>query len=121
MRRALAITGILFLVAPLLLVLWTVIQYFVLKSQIHHVEEQFARASIVLMAFQLQGGVCTGFVGMILLGLCVDGQGYRPRWLLWWMISLGVLWLLYFPLGSTLGLALLIYTASKRKKFGVVR
>ena len=55
-----------------------------------------------------------GFIG---LGVIVDALEYKPKWLFKAMITLGIIWLLCYPVGSAIGLCLLVYALGKRKKF----
>ena len=69
---------------------------------------------ILLVAHRL--GALAGCVGVILLGICVDGVEYRPAWLLWTMLCLGALWLFHFPEGTLLGIVLIAYTVLKLRR-----
>jgi hypothetical protein len=60
-------------------------------------------------------GLTMGFVGLMILGLLVDGgSGYRKPALLISMALLGCLWIVYYPSGWLLGVPLTLYPLLRR-------
>mgnify|MGYP001474919397 CR=1 FL=1 len=118
MKRAFSIVALVLLILPLLVLLPIALGMAGFLSNAGTMERGAAKGVLtgLLTAFSL--AVLPGFLGLIFLGVSVDGMEYRPKWLFWWMLVLGVLWLLYFPAGSMVGIALLLYTIANRKKFG---
>lgn len=64
---------------------------------------------IVHSMYGVTGGILTGSVGILVLGLVIDcGSGYRRRWLHLSMLLLGVCWLFIHPAGYLIGIVLLL-------------
>ena len=56
--------------------------------------------------FGVTFGICTGFVGILILGMLIDcGSGYRRRWLYVSMLMLGIWWL-FLHSGYLIGIVL---------------
>jgi hypothetical protein len=117
MKRVAAIVGLGFLVLPLFGVVWSALAFVMLGNQIHGMDEQAAKGTITGILMMFRAAVLPGFIGIMILGFCIDGAGFRPKWLFWWMAILGILWLFYFPVGTMVGLALVIYTFTNKRKF----
>ena len=68
----------------------------------------------------LNGHVLSGLsamMGIMALGFSIDGMGYRPKWLLWVIAGLGVVWLPFYAAGTMLGVALILYTIFNYRNF----
>ncbi|HAV61666.1 MAG TPA: hypothetical protein DCY13_04785 [Verrucomicrobiales bacterium] len=76
-----------------------------------------ARALTIALLLLYGVVVIPGFLGIMILGFCTDAAGYRPPWLYYVMIFLGLIWLVNFPSGTMVGLALLAYALLNRGKF----
>jgi len=109
--------GLSFLVFPLFGFALSLLILFGLKDVIDAMPDTVAKRVISGALNLHQLGALLGGLGIMILGFCVDGAEYRPKWLFWWMLILGMIWLFYFPAGTMVGLALLIYTLGNRKKF----
>ena len=60
----------------------------------------------------LSGYVVAGLsamFGILLLGVSIDGMGYRPAWLLRALAGLGVIWLPFYAAGTMVGVAIILY------------
>jgi hypothetical protein len=56
-------------------------------------------------------------LGLILVAIALFGQKYRAKWFFWFLIAYSILMLTAFPVGTVLGIGLLIYLIVKRKAF----
>ena len=57
-----------------------------------------------------------GMFGFITTGICIDGLRLRSLWFYRALFSVGLLWLLYIPIGSVLGVCLIVYLLLKRNE-----
>ena len=62
-------------------------------------------------------GLIIGCIGLLLILVTTFGRNHKPKWLYWFLLTASFFWLLLFPVGSVIGLALLIYLLSQRKTF----
>jgi len=77
-------------------------------------------AEVVSTLLGVSSGLMVGFVGLMILGILVDGgSGYRKPALLIVMLVLGGLWIASYPSGWLLGVPLLVYPLLRRFGFGV--
>ena len=68
----------------------------------------------------LSGYVVAGLsamFGILLLGVSIDGMGYRPAWLLRALAGLGVIWLPFYAAGTMVGVAIILYSLMNYRKF----
>ena len=80
--------------------------------------EPLLRTTLLMHLYVYVFGLHAGLTGITVLGFSVDGARYRPSWLWWQMLCLGAVWLLYFPVGTALGVVLLAYSVGKRQAVG---
>lgn len=121
MKKVSALIGLAFLTIPLFGLAWSIMNFFKLKSKLYGMDMASAKVEMSDTLMTFGSGVFIGFLGILILGICIDGLEYRPKWLFWCMFSLSVIWICYFPAGTILGLALLIYSIVNRKKFIVIK
>ncbi|MGB8354132.1 MAG: MotA/TolQ/ExbB proton channel family protein [Chthoniobacteraceae bacterium] len=74
-----------------------------------------ASISTVLIATFV--GLVFGVVGFVLIGVSIFACGYRARWCFWFLVVYGGILLLGFPIGTAIGLAILIYCYGHRDEF----
>jgi len=58
-----------------------------------------------------------GVAGLTVLGLALFKYRYRAQWFFWVLLSAAVLMLFAFPVGTVLGVLLLIYVGQRRAEF----
>jgi len=71
--------------------------------------------TMLLNSYVLAG--LSAMIGIMFLGFAVDGFEYRPRWLFWVLLTLGIAWLPILGAGTMLGLALILYALTNYRKF----
>ena len=71
--------------------------------------------TMLLNSYALAG--LSAMIGIMFLGFAVDGGEYRPRWLFWVLLMLGIVWLPLYAAGTMLGIALILYTLTNYRKF----
>ncbi len=64
-------------------------------------------------------GMLVALIGAIFMLVAVFGYRYRESWMFRLLIILGVLYLLYFPLGTVIGVVFLSVALIKRHEFGL--
>nr|WP_281398112.1 MotA/TolQ/ExbB proton channel family protein [Ruficoccus amylovorans] len=62
-------------------------------------------------------GLPFALVGLILMAIALFGMKYRATWFFWFLTIYGVLLLPGFPLGTLLGIGLLIFLIVKKDEF----
>jgi hypothetical protein len=62
-----------------------------------------------------------GAFGLLVTVLTLAISGYRARWFFWSSAGFAVLYLVVFPMGTLLGIALVILLVAKRKEFAASR
>lgn len=62
-------------------------------------------------------GLCVGIVGLILMLVALFGSKYRAPWFFWFLMVWSVLWMLNIPVGTILGVGLLIYLITHKAEF----
>ncbi len=78
-------------------------------------EDLSAGISAALVSTQI--GFVFGFVGMILLAIALFGYKYRAKWFFWFLIVYSAFSILGFPIGTILGIALLVYVLKRKQEF----
>ncbi|MFZ2632993.1 MAG: hypothetical protein WA081_06065 [Desulfosalsimonadaceae bacterium] len=117
----LVFTGIILITAPLVLSYRYLFNaYFLFFGNAGQgLGEKALREEILGSLYGIVGWPLLGYVGFILVAICLDGMKYRPRWFFWALLTLSVLWVFCLPAGPLLGLPLLIYLLIKKKSFGI--
>ena len=78
-------------------------------------EESDSAVEVLSNLVGISGGLMIGFVGVMVLGILVDGgRGYRKPALLGLLALLGIAWTLVYPSGWLLGVPLMIYPVFHR-------
>jgi hypothetical protein len=72
--------------------------------------------AIVISGPTLIGSVLS-LVGLVLLMVALFNSKYRAPWFFWFMVIYAVLSLLAFPIGTILGVIILVYTIPKKEEF----
>ncbi len=81
-------------------------------------EQSAALVNDVSMAFYATAvGSVVALVGAILILVALLGVRYRAPWFLTVLWVLSILWLLSFPVGTLLGIAVIVYLVGHRTEF----
>jgi hypothetical protein len=62
-------------------------------------------------------GLVPALLGLIFLGIALFGKKYRAAWFFWFLIIYSCFLALYFPVGTIMGLALIIYLIWNKDEF----
>ena len=62
-------------------------------------------------------GIVTALIGLVLLLIALFSSKYRAPWFFWFMAIYAVLSLAGFPIGTALGLIILIYLIPRKEEF----
>ena len=62
-------------------------------------------------------GLIPALVGLIFLGIALFGKKYRAAWFFWFLIIYSCFLALYFPVGTIIGVALIIYLIWNKDEF----
>ncbi|HSI14422.1 MAG TPA: MotA/TolQ/ExbB proton channel family protein [Chthoniobacter sp.] len=62
-------------------------------------------------------GFLVGLIGLILIFVALVRSQYRARWLYWILVADGFLYQIAFPIGSLVGIGLLVYCFTHRAEF----
>lgn len=62
-------------------------------------------------------GLVLALVGTVFLFVALFGQKYRSKWFYWVMMIYSIFSLIAFPVGTVIGILLLIYITKRRKEF----
>ena len=62
-------------------------------------------------------GLCFGIIGLILLLIALFGQKYRAPWFFWFLTIYSILWMFNFPVGTVLGICLLVFLITRKEEF----
>ncbi len=114
------LTGIILITAPLILsYMYLYKAYFLFIGNAGQgLKNEALREEILASFYGIVGWPLLGFVGFIVVAICLDGMEYRAMWFFWALLTLSILWVLCIPAGPLLGLPLLIYLLIKKKTFG---
>ena len=62
-------------------------------------------------------GLIPGLVGLVLLGIALFGKKYRATWFFWFLVVYGALLAVSYPIGTIIGVALIIYLVWNKDEF----
>jgi len=62
-------------------------------------------------------GLIPALIGLVLLGIALFGRKYRAPWFFWFLIIYSGLWALGFPVGTIIGVAMIIYLIWNKDDF----
>jgi biopolymer transport protein ExbB/TolQ len=74
-----------------------------------------AEISIVFQATSI--GMALAFVGFILILIALTGTKYRGRWFYRILWTISILWLLFFPIGTIVGIMTMLYLSRHSQEF----
>lgn len=74
-------------------------------------------AAIGEVLYATAAGLVIGLLGAVFILLAVQRFGCRAPWLYWVMLIAGCLHLLTFPIGTIIGILLLVVALGKRSEF----
>ena len=83
----------------------------------NEVNDESAKNAIVSIGTKYVLSGLSAMTGIIVLGICIDGMDYRPRWMFWSIVLLGLIWLPLYSAGTMLGAALLLYAIPNYGRF----
>ena len=117
-----AILGVIIFWAPL----WGIVDsYLIMSSSFQEItlfganEPKISQEKMSSAAFSTVIGFFLVLVALCLLILSVVGLNYRAKWVYWALIIYSTLLLFIFPVGTLLGIIVLVTLAFSRKKFGL--
>ena len=85
------------------------------RSNVSDPRQLAASISTVLVATFV--GLVFSVVGFVLIGISIFACNYRARWCFWFLVVSGGILLLGFPIGTAIGVAILIYCYGHRDEF----
>lgn len=116
-----AIFGLLLFWAPL----WGIVDsYLIMSSSFQEItlfgdnKPEISKEEMSSAALSTILGLFLSLVAICLLTLSVVGLNYRTTWLFWVLIIYSALLLFIFPVGTFVGLVVLVLLVLSRKKFG---
>ena|SRR6266853_6153541 len=62
-------------------------------------------------------GASLSFIGMVLICIALFASRYRAPWLFWFLVIYGGILLFVFPLGTVIGIIILIFCFIQRQEF----
>jgi len=62
-------------------------------------------------------GFGLAIIGVLLLSIALIPLRYRAKWLFWFLIDIGILYLILFPLGTVIGVGMIAYACLHRPEF----
>jgi len=117
-----AIFGLLLFWAPL----WGIIDSYLIMSSSFQEITLFGDNKPEISQEEMSSAALSTFVGLFLssVAIClltfsVVGLNYRARWLFWVLIIYSALLLFIFPVGTFVGIVVLVSLLLSRKKFGL--
>ena len=78
-------------------------------------EELAGHIGVALISTSI--GLILGFVGLVLMLVALFALHYRAPWFFWFLVVFSVLWAFGFPVGTVLGIGLLVYLLTHRAEF----
>lgn len=118
--RTLALTGAWFQLGPLFGLLGTIIGMISTFQKIGSGEMGQPEALANDIGFALSTtaiGLCFGIIGLILMLIALFVQKYRAPWFFWFLTICSILWMFLFPIGTVLGIAILIFLITHQEEF----
>ena len=119
--RTLALLGAWLQLAPFLGLLGTVIGMFNAFEEISK-EESLSSTEMLSenISFAITAtaiGIIPAMIGLILLLVALFASKYRAPWFFWFMVIYSIFTLLGFPIGTVLGIVILIYIIPRKNEF----
>ncbi|WP_309385238.1 MotA/TolQ/ExbB proton channel family protein [Cerasicoccus frondis] len=62
-------------------------------------------------------GLVLGLIGIVLLAIALFGCRYRAPWFYTFLLVISIIWMLNFPIGTILGVLLLLYILNRKDEF----
>ncbi len=119
--KCFAIIGIALQVAPIFGLLGMVIGMIRAFTKISSFQGQInpeALASNINFALITTAiGFAIGIAGLIFVALALFSFKYKAKWFFWTLIAFSVLWILNFPIGTVIGIVVIIYLVLKKDDF----
>lgn len=116
-----AVFGLLLFWAPL----WGIVDsYLIMSSSFQEItlfgdsKPEISQEEMSSAAMSTVVGLFLSLIAICLLTFSVVGLNYRTRWLFWMLIIYSALLLLIFPVGTFVGIVVLVTLVLSRKKFG---
>jgi len=63
------------------------------------------------------GGIVLGFMGMIFIAVALFHCRYREPWFFAFLVVISFVWMLYFPIGTVIGVLMLYYLILRHDEF----
>lgn len=120
--RTLALTGVWFQLGPLFGLFGTIIgmigAFQTMGSEGMGKPEALAEdIGVALITTAI--GLCIGLIGLILILIAHFALKYKAPWLFWFLTVYSIFMMLNFPIGTVLGVCLLIYLITRRNEFKI--
>ena len=118
-KHVAAFVGILAILIPWLFSAYAVFEFGELATdvQTNSIEPGIAKSKLTTILYQYLYAGLSAMIGLIALGFCVDGFQYRPKWMFWAIMILGLIWLPFYAAGTMLGIALILYASFNYPRF----
>ncbi|MBI1929532.1 hypothetical protein HYR99_35460 [Candidatus Poribacteria bacterium] len=114
--RTIAIIGLLCLIFPSFVVLLGTILRMIIVFENWKSGGATRHGISLILPFAIVSFI-VALIGLVFICLALFGYKNRERWFFGSLTVLSILWLLYFPFGTLLGVGLLIFMLMKRKEF----
>lgn len=118
--KGLAITGVVFLFGPMFGLIGTIIGMISAFQTMEEGVEGNAEKLAADMHFALITtaiGLIVALVGWVLIFVALFGFKYRASWFYWFLCVFSILWLVNFPVGTIIGIGMLIYLIKNKSTF----
>ena len=118
--KYLAITGLVLQLVPVFGMVSTAASMIRAFSQLQNASTQAPEAlasDISLALYSTAIGMGVSIVGIILLCIALFGTKYRAPWFKTAMWILSILWLLNIPIGTIIGIIVMIYLSNHKNEF----
>ena len=71
--------------------------------------------NVTLICTSIGFALC--FAGFVFICIAFFGSRYRGRWFFWFLIDYGVILLLAYPVGSAIGICMILFAILRRREF----
>lgn len=118
--KTLAVTGALLQLGPVVGLLGTLIGMmgaFRTLGSGGIAEPQHLGANIGVVLCATAAGLALGLMGLVLLCIALFSCCYRAEWFFWFLVIYGGILLCGFPVGTVLGIIILVYCLTHRAQF----
>ena len=118
-ERFLAFAGLSLLIIPWLAAVASAFGLFSFLTDAHGIAQRDdTRQSLNFLMLTYVVGGLAALAGAITIAFCLDGFEYRPRWMFWVLLVVGLIWIPLWGGGTMIGLALLLYVGFNYRRFG---